>query len=218
LHVVQLGTDGVKIVTANTTNAPANLSINDLLAIYKNGVTSWSQLPDHPSANPGVIKPYIPGSTSAINKALYNDLKAANGGDFTLAPTVTTAEQNDPTPIAGNPNAIAPFSSGRLNVWNNNGGYFKNPNVAFPGGPIILSGIKGTAGWSSTNGIYVVFRESDYQSTTPWQPGSTKNWVKTLFLDPSGTPFYKSPAGAALLASGGITPGYVDRGNGYSVG
>ncbi len=74
LHVVQLGTDGVKIVTANTSNAPATLSINDLLAIYKNGVTSWSALPDHPSGAAGTIKPYIPPSTSAIYKALFNDL------------------------------------------------------------------------------------------------------------------------------------------------
>jgi hypothetical protein len=218
LHVVQLGTDGVNIVAANTTNVPATLDITDLLAIYKNGVTSWSALPHHPSAAAGTIKPYIPGTTSAIYKALYADLKAENGSDFTLAPTVVTSEQNDPTPVAGDPNALEPFSTARLNVWNNNGGYFKNPNTAFPGGSIVLSGVKAVSGWTSQNGIYAVFRESDVSSTTPWQPGSTKNWVKTLFLDPSGTPFFKSPAGLALLAAGGITPGYVDRGNGYAVG
>ena len=74
--------------------------------------------------------------------------------------------------------------------------------------------------WTSTNNIYVLFRQSDFLSTTAWQPGSTKNWVQTLFLDstPGAQPFFKKPAGQALLAAAGITPLYADKGNGYSEG
>ena len=37
LHVVQIATDSVQIVAASTTNAPAGLSINDLVNIYRTG-------------------------------------------------------------------------------------------------------------------------------------------------------------------------------------
>ena len=58
----------------------------------------------------------------------------------------------------------------------------------------------------------MVFRQSD-TTDAPWQPGSTKNWVQTLFSDPSGSPFFKKSAGQALLDAAGITPAYSDLGN-----
>ena len=126
------------------------------------------------------------------------------------------------------PDAITPFAVGRLNVWNTAGGYYKSPNSAFPGGSTVSPGVKfldgapagGGTAWSSVNNIYVAFRQSDFLSTTPWQAGSTKNWVQTLFLDstPGAKPFFATSAGKALLAAGGITPLYADKGNGFSVG
>ena len=54
-----------------------------------------------------------------------------------------------------------------------------------------------------------IVREKDYTSSTPWQPGSTLNWVKALFYNPGGpAPFVTTPAGQALLTAAGVTPDY----------
>jgi hypothetical protein len=217
LHVVKLGTDSLVTVTATTSNAPATLTITDLLAIYKGTITDWHDL--NPSAPIGsTIVPLLPPTSSVINKTLLADLKVANGGTApTLAATVRTVEQNDPTVITGlsateKPNAIVSFSQGRLNLYNS--GYFQNPSTVFPGGAVITPGVKVELGYSSPLVHYVVFRQSDTAAGAlpNWQPGSTKNWIQTLFSDPAGTPYVKSPAGQALLATSGITPAYDDLG------
>lgn len=57
--------------------------------------------------------------------------------------------------------------------------------------------------------VRAIFRESDLNSTTPWQPGSTLNWVRTLFYNPGGaTPFVRTPAGQALIEAAGQKPSY----------
>lgn len=222
LHVVQIADDGVEIAAANVTNAPNGLTINDLLNIYTGNYTTWNQIPGNSGGSTATIIPGLPPSTSAINSALLNALKAANGGVApTLSASVVTVEQNDATALNG-PNIITPFSTARLNLWNTNG-YFKNPNTAFPGGAPIASPAKAVtggalAGWTTTNGIFIVYRESDAAVVAGWQPGSTKNWVKTLFADAAGVPFFKSPGGQALIAAAGDTPNYSDKGAGYSVG
>jgi hypothetical protein len=61
---------------------------------------------------------------------------------------------------------------------------------------------------------YVIFRQSDATSTTPFEPGGTRNWVQTLFSNPGGsTPFVAKSAGQALIAASGVTPNYVDLGD-----
>jgi ABC-type phosphate transport system substrate-binding protein len=81
------------------------------------------------------------------------------------------------------------------------------------------SGIKLLAADSVTTGttspygtnfaLRAIFRESDLNDPTPWQPGSTLNWVKTLFYNPGGaTPFVQTPAGKALIESAGQVPTY----------
>jgi hypothetical protein len=57
--------------------------------------------------------------------------------------------------------------------------------------------------------LRAIFRERDLNSTTPWQPGSTLNWVRTLFYNPGGAePFVRTPAGRALIEKAGQTPSY----------
>lgn len=58
--------------------------------------------------------------------------------------------------------------------------------------------------------LRAIFRESDLNSTTPWQPGSTLNWVRTLFYNPGSDvlPFVRTPAGQALVTAAGQTPTY----------
>ena len=220
LHVVEIGTDAVKIATASTTNAPANLSIGSLLNIYTGVWTTWNQVPGGTSTDP--IIPLLPPSSSAIYKTLLADLKSANGGVTpVLAASVKSVEQNDPSAItslavtatSGPQDAIVPFSAARLALWND--GYFHTPNTAYPGGGALSAGItQANSAYSSAVTDYVIYRQSDASSATPFEPGGTRNWVQTLFSNGSGTtPLVASAAGQTLIAASGVTPNYVDLGN-----
>jgi ABC-type phosphate transport system substrate-binding protein len=212
LHTVQLGTDSVDIAADTTTNAPAHLTIAQLVDIYDGTATKWTDVGGSSSAT---ILPLLPPSSSSITKTFEKDLQAANGGNpVTLAPDVQTVEQNDPTAITGQAqaaNAIVPFSGARFDLFAS--GYFKDPSLPFPGGSTINPGIKLLTGGSSYDSVvkhYVVFRETDV-TDGPFQPGGTLNWVKTLFSNPGGTkPFFDRPTGEALLQAAGITPAYDD--------
>jgi ABC-type phosphate transport system substrate-binding protein len=222
LHVVQLGTDTLRIAANSTTNAPAGLSSAELISIYSGSITKWNQLPGNSAGSSDTIIPLIAPSTSVINTTLLADLKAANGGvAITLGANVQTVEQNDPAAITASSapaDTIVAFSAARLALWNT--GYFHNPATVFPGGPSLTPGIQllsgtapdGAATYGSTLTHYVLFRQSD-TTDAPWQPGSTKNWAQALFSDPAGSPFFKKSAGQALLAAAGITPAYSDLGN-----
>lgn len=225
LHVVQLGTESVQIVAASTTNAPSGLSINELLAIYKGTDTTWHDV--DPSLPNSTIIPLLPPTSSSIYKTFIADLTTANGNvKPTLSnPNIKTVEQNDPTAITGAStpaDAIVPFSGARLNLYDS--GYFHTPNTTFPGGSSISPGVAplthtapdSATAYSSTVKHYVIFRQSDYNSTTPWQPGSSENWVQTLFSNINSTPWVDQTAGQADIAAAGTTPNYVDLGNASS--
>jgi ABC-type phosphate transport system substrate-binding protein len=212
LHVVKLGGDAVKIAADTTTNAPASLSIAQLLAIYDGTDTKWNQVG---GVSTNTIVPLLPPSSSSIYKTFLKDLVAANGGNpVTLAPAVKTVEQNDPTGITGqaaSADAIVPFSSARFALFAK--GYFHDPSVTFPGGPAVTPGAKLIGGYTSVVNHYVIFRESD-TTDKAFQPGGTLNWVQTLFSHPGGTkPFFDRTTGQALIAAAGTTPAYQDLGN-----
>ncbi len=226
LHVVEIGTDSVQIATDTaSTNAPAGLTTADLLDIYTGADTKWNQLPGNGSGSTDTILPLIPPSSSSIYKTLIADLTAANGGTApAISPSVKTVEQNDPTAITGASvpaDAIVPFSAARLNLYND--GYFHSPSTVFPGNPTPLSPgitlLTGTApgggsSYASPITDYVIFRQSDATSTTPFQPGGTQNWVQALFS--SATAFFKLPAGLALVTASGVTAHYSDLGDVHS--
>ena len=149
-------------------------------------------------------------------------------------PNSVVVQQNDPTAItnlseAQRKNAIVPFPRGRYRTLNT--GYYtqtfdgqKTNNYNTETGhrtPADAQGIKLLDGDSTTdvlspsapyggNFAYnAIVRESDFLSTTPWQPGSTLNWVQALFYNPDGpAPFVRTPAGEALLTAAGVTPDY----------
>jgi hypothetical protein len=226
LHVVEIGTDSVQIAADTAaTNAPSGgLSISELVSIYTGAITKWNQLPGNSSGSPDTIIPEIPPSGSSIYKTFIADLTTANGGTApTLSASVKTVEQNDPTAItsdATSADAIVPFSAARLALWS--AGYFHNPATPFPGGAVLTPGVKlltgtagdGSAAYSSPITDYVIFRQSDASSTTPMEPGGTRNWVQTLFSNPGGSaPFVAKAGGQALIAASGVTPVYDDLGN-----
>ena len=244
LHVVEIGTDSVQIaVNGSSTDAPSGLSAAELLNIYTGVDTKWNQLPGNSGGSGNTIVPLIPPTSSAIYKTFLADLTTANGGTTpTLSTSVKTVEQNDPSVITTNTSAadaLVPFSAARLSLWNN--GYFYNPNAPFgtndtttgnnghgsafqngtstplSPGVKLLTGAPGDSGavYNSPVTDYVIFRQSDAGSATPFEPGSSLNWVQTLFSDPSspGTPWFAKAAGKALVAASGVTPVYNDLGD-----
>jgi hypothetical protein len=227
LHVVELGSDAVQIAADDTTNAPAGLSINELLSIYTGAVTQWNQLPGNSTASHDPVIPLLPPSSSSIYKTFLADLTTANGNvKPTLAASVKTVEQNDPTAITGAStpaDAIVPFSSARLKLYTS--GYFHDPSTVFPGnstpinpGISLLKGAAPDAGTVYSDAVlhYVIFRQSDAESSAPMEPGSSLNWVQTLFSNPAAgaiPPFFARTTGQALIAAAGTTPAYHDLGN-----
>ena len=97
------------------------------------------------------IVPMVPQPGSGTRNTFLADLQKFNSGvPVTLGANVRQGiEENDPFAITNlsatdAPNAIVPFSGGRLNLWNK--GYFHNPhtpfnNNPFPGGAPLTPGI-----------------------------------------------------------------------------
>ncbi len=121
LHVVQIGSDAVQIAADSTTNAPAGLSIAELLSIYTGNVTTWNAASRQRGGSSDTILPLLPPSSSSIYKTFIADLTTANGDGAPRFPaSVKTVEQNDPTAITGSSSpadAIVPFSSARLKLY-----------------------------------------------------------------------------------------------------
>jgi ABC-type phosphate transport system substrate-binding protein len=231
LHTVQFADDTQYIAAGSATNAPATLSVADLVSIYSGSVTKWNQLPGNSGGSAETIIPLIPQTGAGVRTIFLNALKAANGGTTPTLVGVTPVQQNDPTTItslssADQKNAIVPFPQGRYTLLSK--GYFRNPNTAYnsgtPATTLTADGIKlikSAGSFSADIPYYAVFRESDLASTTPWQPGSTLNWAQTLFAngydpddpDPDVTPpFVASAAGKAVIEAIGLTPVYHDLG------
>jgi ABC-type phosphate transport system substrate-binding protein len=229
LHSVQIGTDTDYVATATTTNAPDNLTTDDLVKIYTGVYTQWKQIPnylDTHTATQGdqAIKPLIPQVGAGMRTIFLNGLKSANGGSAPNPTAGINVQQNDPTAITGlaaadKPNAIVPFPKARFDLLN--AGYFVNPDTAYsaanPATPLSAAGVQlhtASGAWNTPFSYFVIFRESDYNSNTAWQPGGTLNWVQTLFFNPTGPkPYVDTAAGKSLLSSAGVNPTYLDFGN-----
>ncbi|WP_421732742.1 substrate-binding domain-containing protein [Cellulomonas sp.] len=137
LWQVPFAVDGLKLAVASTSNAPASISAAQMVSIYNGTFTNWSQLG---GAN-GVIVPQIPQTGSGTRTVFLAQLQAANGGTpVTLAGSVVEVQEHDAAPIAANPNAVSPFSTGRF---------------------ASATGIKLTGGWSFQRALYNVVRTAD---------------------------------------------------------
>ena len=132
--------DGLKLAVSNSvaSNAPASISAADMVRIYEGSVTNWSEI----GGQPGVIKPLIPQAGSGTRSFFVSQLQAANGGvAVTLGTAVQEVQEHDPVPVQSDPNAVAPFSTGR----------------AAAAGPVI----KLTDGFSANRALYNVVRGAD---------------------------------------------------------
>jgi hypothetical protein len=89
--------------------------------------------------------------------------------------------------------------------------------VTFGAGQINTSPVSGAVTFSGsiipyqvTHNMYVYFRHADVNSTVAFQPGGTRNWVRTLFYNPcSGTTITGAPIGPYVSPTntGGCTSG-----------
>jgi len=176
-------------------------------------------------------------NTFLANVKKQNPAVTVDAAYLRANPNSVVVQQNDPTSITGlttdalRKNAIVPFPRGRYRTLNT--GYYTTTSDGLktnnyntePGHrtPASAAGIKLLNGDSNVdlaqpsapyggNFAYnAIVRESDVNSTTPWQPGSTLNWVQALFYNPEEggpEPFVRTPAGEALLTAAGVTPDY----------
>lgn len=128
--------DGLQMAVRKAgSNAPASLTVADLLKIYKGEVTNWSEV----GGQPGVIKALIPQSGSGTRSFFESQLKAANGGNTVVLKASDTQEHSD-ADLKNDANAIAPFSSARVTI---------TPTVSLLGG------------WSAERAVYNVVRAAD---------------------------------------------------------
>jgi hypothetical protein len=203
LHVVQFATDSLAMATATTaTNVPAGLSLAELVNIYTG--THGTE----------TIVPILPQTGSGTRNFFLADLQAANGGVVVplAASVIQTAQEHDPTAITSlnatqKPNALAPFSTGRIALLNSS--YF-GASLANTVSAATATAPDGAAAYNPTRGLYIIVRQSDLANPAAFLAGSTKNWVNTLFVGSTST-IAKSTA-APLIQSAGVTKAYSDLG------
>ena len=152
--------DTLVAVVAPNSNAPANLTPQQILGIYNGTYTNWSEL----GGKDGAINALKPQSGSGTLSFFTTQLRTiANdnslnpqGKDHELfdsstgKPCATASatcvdtlvQEHDPTLVTNDPNAIAPFSLGRANL----------------AGP---SAVKVIKGWNARRALYNVLRSKD---------------------------------------------------------
>jgi ABC-type phosphate transport system substrate-binding protein len=217
LHVYQFATDGLKMAVSNsvTTHAPATLDLAVLVNIYQGTYLKWGDIPGYTGSAPtATIHPLLPQSGSGTRNFFLADLQAQNGGTaIVLGSNVLAMQENDPTLIENDADAIGPFSVGRASVLN--AGY------CGPASTNVIKLLSAGDTYSTSRGLYIIVRQRDVTDTTgafgipfPWQTGGTKNWVQTLFV---GTlSLIGRSSNAPLIASAGLVPGYQDLGLAHS--
>jgi ABC-type phosphate transport system substrate-binding protein len=251
---ITIGNDPLAMLSATTTNA-VPLSAAQLKLIYACTDTTWTSVGGSSGAT---IIPIIPqvgsGTRTSFLTAIGNPTLGSCVQTGEENDPSAIAAQSSPA------NAIEPMSGGRLNMFlgdlgdgttNGVGGYFKDPscslNAIAAGSPSTCAAANDTispavklwtTGSPSDSGalfdisrpLYIYFRDADITSSTPFQPGGTLNWVRTLLYNPcpnpgvtgngcttvggltfgpGGAPFYASAAGQGLISAAGIAPTYA---------
>jgi ABC-type phosphate transport system substrate-binding protein len=243
---VQIGTDPLAMLTEKTTNA-VPLSVQQLNAIYSCTDTKWTQVG---GTSTDTIIPIIPQLGSGTRSTFLKDISLSAPGAC-----VVTGEENDPFAIDAQTSpadAIEPFSGGRLNLYQGisgtganigaGAGYFADPSCPVestasacqndflaPKVKLVTTGnpSDGNQVFDSSRPLYIYFRDAAINSTTPFQSGSSLNYVRTLFYNPcpagtsgcvtiggvkygpGGQPFYATSSAATLISAAGINPSYV---------
>jgi ABC-type phosphate transport system substrate-binding protein len=234
IHVYKIATDGLQIAVNAAAggatpdwNGPAGLSPAELVNIYNGTYKRWSDVPSYTGPNPGdAIYAILPQTGSGTRNDFLADLKTANGNvDVPLASWLKTSEEHDPTAISAlasgtltfpdtttapytKKDALAPFSTGRDKLIDT--GYFGStpaPNTVF-----LLNGAAPDGGsatsYNLARTLYLLARQSDVTSSTPFLAGGSLNLVNTLF-GTSTSQFAKITANG-LFTAAGVTKSWAD--------
>jgi len=217
---VNVGQDGLAILSKTGGNAVA-LSAAQLKSIYECTVTNWTSVGGGTSAT---IVPLLPQVGSGTRSSFISSIGSSEAA-ITSGGCAQNVEENDPEAIdaSSSPaNAIEPMSSGRLAMYQGKDSagnslgtsYFSDPscvygstNATCTSTPVLSPDVKywttgtPTSGslFNVTRNLYVYFRHADLNGTTAFQPGTTRNWVRTLFYNPcSGTDLNGNTIGGPL--------------------
>lgn len=111
LQQAAFAVDGMKMAVGATTNAPAAITPQEVLGIFKREITDWSQIDP---AKSGAIKPYMPQDGSGTYSFFRDKLTELNNGvTYTPPAGVAFSQEHSTTEIEADPNAILPFSTAR---------------------------------------------------------------------------------------------------------
>jgi ABC-type phosphate transport system substrate-binding protein len=216
IHCYQFATDGLQMAVSNNSNAGGVLiSAAQLVQIYSatGTIRKWSDLPGYSGPAPdALIKPAMPQSGSGTFKFFDAQLKLANNNTaVTYRSDVAITEEHDPTPIQGDVNLIAPFSTARKSVLDS--GYF--------GASLqnTITMLNAAGAFSVTRPVYFLVRQNavaDHTSPTnadgiafPFK--GTQNWVEALFA--GSTSFLgRATLARPLVQAAGFTYSYSDAG------
>lgn len=217
LHVYKFAADDLAMGATPSTNAPAGLTAKQVVDIYQGNILTWNAIPGNSGGSSGTIVPLLPQPGSGTRGSFDAFLKAANGGvSVTYSnPNLIVTQESDwaqydtASGATQVNNRIGPFSSGRIGL--NDSGYFgadaKDKVVLRVGNPP-----GGGTAYDDARQMVIAVRESDVNSAANWQPGSTRNWVKTLFS--GATSVIANPAYAGNIQAAGQTATYQDLGVG----
>jgi ABC-type phosphate transport system substrate-binding protein len=134
--------DGLELAaSASSTNAPATISNADMVGIYQGTITKWNQVSGNSAGSSATIVPLIPQAGSGTRSFFEAQLKKYNEGTAVkLGASVKETQEHSDADIKSDPNAIAPFSTGRAK---------STPSI------------KGLGGFSAQRALYNVVRKAD---------------------------------------------------------
>lgn len=179
---------GVETQNNISTNTFTGLGNPNKIQVQQNDPTAITALPEAQRKN--AIVPFPRGRFKVVEKGYYT---VAEDGIGNTNPYNGTRTYTGTTGGKGNKRKSADVAGIKLLDPDATSGTANQPTAPY-----------------GTNFAYNgVFRQSDFESDTPWQPGSTLNWVQALFYNPGGpAPFVDTEAGRALIEAAGVTPDY----------
>lgn len=143
LRAFPFAVDGLKMAVRQAgTSAPASLTGQDIVAIYSGAKKNWK---DFGGADAPIV-PLIPQSTSGSRQFFLEQLQKFNGGNaVSLSGSVVDTQENSDALLKNDPNAIAPFSTGRADS---------------------VPTVKLLDGFSGRRALYNVVRDTDLNNAT----------------------------------------------------
>ena len=255
LDSITVGNDGLAMLSSTTTNAVA-LSAAQLNSIYACTATTWTAVGGTSTAT---IVPLLPQVGSGTRSSFLSAIGLASPGSCAVNVEENDPEAIDQSSspvnaiepmssgrlnlfqgINGSIGGVGGGASGF-------GGYFQDPSCAFGviAPPACVGATKTLAPnvkyWTTgtpssgslfniNRSLFIYFRDVDvFNDSVPFQPGSSLNWVRTLFYNPcsgtghttgcttingisygpGGQPYYATSAGQALIAASGVNAVYA---------